>query len=95
LVTADQATAVRAMQKGLGLLPGTSTPDLPGLGPVARLAPAPAKPEDKAAGAGQGDRPRKDWAAVAKVATPRRKPDGRPARSADRRRAQARRRRTA
>jgi superfamily II DNA/RNA helicase len=92
LVTDDTAGAVKALQKALGFPTRTSAPDLNGLGAV--IAPAPKAPTPKAP-APTAERPKRDWAATAGVPTPRRKPDGRPARGFGRRRAQSRRARPA
>ncbi len=96
LVTLDQADAIKTLQKALGFPRGVSAPDLAALGPVTQLKTAPkaaaGKPDAKAPDAEKPERGRKDWAAAAGLSTPRRKPDGRPARSGGRRRAQPRRR---
>ena len=95
LVTDDQAAAVRTMQKALGLPRLTTGPDFASLGEVVRSAPPRPKreamPEARKPEAKKPERARKDWGAVAAVPTPRRKPDGRPARGGGRRRAQTRR----
>ena len=97
LVTDDTAGAVKILQKALGLPRLATAPDLTGLGPVIRVNPAPREtPAPAATDARKPDgtkreRARRDWGAAAGVPTPRRKPDGRPARSGGRRRAQTRR----
>ena len=95
LVTDDQAAAVRTMQKALGLPRLTTGADFASLGEVVRSAPPRPKreamPEARKPEAKKPERARKDWGAVAAVPTPRRKPDGRPARGGGRRRAQTRR----
>ena len=82
LVTDDQAFAVRSLQKALGLPRGTIAADAAALGPVVALTAPPVAVTPRPSAPKQAARPRRDWAAAAGAATPRRKPDGRPIRSA-------------
>jgi superfamily II DNA/RNA helicase len=92
LVTEDQAFAVKLLQKDLGLPRGATRADPEVLGPVVALNPrspvslekhAAEKPASAAKPTGKkAVRPRRHWAEAAGVPAPRRKPDGRPTRSA-------------
>jgi superfamily II DNA/RNA helicase len=85
LVTDDTAAAVKSLQRALGFPRFCTAPDLAGLG---QARPAPVKVVETP----KPEKAKKDWAAGLGVATPRRKPDGRPAsRFGSRRRAQSRR----
>jgi len=91
----DEKAYVHRSGKALGLPRLTTGPDFASLGEVVRSAPPRPKreamPEARKPEAKKPERARKDWGAVAAVPTPRRKPDGRPARGGGRRRAQTRR----
>jgi superfamily II DNA/RNA helicase len=93
LVTVDQAADVKALQKALGLPRTTTDVDLAGLGPVVQVQPQPVKPPATTPDSSRRKRPQKQWAASGAIATPRRKPDGRPVRAAGRHRSQGQTRR--
>jgi superfamily II DNA/RNA helicase len=99
LVTEDTAGAVKALQKALGFPSRTTTPDVAGLGAVLAKAngstPAPPKPALPRNGAQKPERAKRRWGAATDVPTPRRKPDGRPARGFGGRKTQSRRARPA
>jgi superfamily II DNA/RNA helicase len=107
LVTDDTAGAVRTIQKALGFPTRATTPDLSGTvvaretsAAAAQPAQAPGSRRSRARHAlgtpaatpktdeAKPERAKREWAAVP---TPRRKPDGRPARGFGRRKAQSRR----
>jgi superfamily II DNA/RNA helicase len=91
LVTAETAGAVKVLQRALGFPTRTTAPDLSGEVVVRATAdelPKPAAP--KAAGL-KPERSKRPRPATAAFPTPRRKPDGRPARGFGRRKAQSRR----
>jgi len=90
LVTDDTAGAVKMLQRALGFPTRTTAPDLTGPAVVVRPNAAERKPERA-----KPERAERDWAAAAGTPTPRRKPDGRPARGFGRRRVQSRRSRPA
>jgi len=85
LVIADNAGAAKALQKALGFPIRTTVPDLDGLGTVVRVqpdspkpaAPKPVRPRNDGQ---KHERAKRRWGAAADIPTPRRKPDGRPAR---------------
>ncbi|HKY77080.1 MAG TPA: hypothetical protein VJS45_13120, partial [Acidimicrobiia bacterium] len=95
LVTDDTAAAVKALQRALGFPTRTTAPDLTGPAVVVRLKAAERKPEQVKSERAKPERAKRDWAAAAGTPTPRRKPDGRPARGFGRRKAQSRRSRPA
>jgi hypothetical protein len=76
-VTHDTAAAVKALQRALGFPTRTTPPDLSGPAVLLRPKAAERTPE----------RAKRDWAVAAGTPTPRRKPDGRPARGFGRRKA--------
>ena len=91
LVTAETAGAVKVLQRALGFPTRTTAPDLSGEVVVRATAdelPKPAAP--KAAGL-KPERSKRPRPATPAFPTPRRKPDGRPARGFGRRKAQSRR----
>ena len=90
LVTDDTAAAVKALQRALGFPTRTTAPDLSGPAVVLRPQSAERKPERA-----KPERAKRDWAAATGTPTPRRKPDGRPARGFGRRTGQGRRSRPA
>jgi hypothetical protein len=95
LVTDDSAGAVRTIQRALGFPTRATAPDLSGA-VVAPVKPTSTKPERvKVDGTkleqAKRERAKREWPITAGPATPRRKPDGRPARGFGRRKAESRR----